>query len=435
MLTDAIRLARGLRRNLELSRDELEAIQRRKLGSLLRHAWENVPYYRDLFTAAGARPGDIRGAEDLAALPATSKGALQAQPPERILAGVIDPARTVSDVTSGSTGIPLRVRFTREDYMVRSLVFVRTFMAAGYRLTDRQAIVCDTRFSSGTIRWFQRLGFLRKRYIPVQVDLDRQIDLLREYRPDHIHGYPQSLALVAGELIRKGIDDISPRILHTGAELVTGKTRSLINSAFRVDMLDTYASIESGLIAWECGSHRGYHVNMDCTVMEILANGRPARPGERGRAVVTNLHSYAMPIIRYELGDVCLPSDGTCPCGSHFPLLGIVEGRVDDMVRTPVGRVLSPNSLTNAMEAVDGISQFRIVQKALDVLQVLIVAGNGFSPDTPVAVHRILGELVGEGMRIDVNVVDEIPRELTGKIRAVISEIPETHSTEMRSGR
>ncbi len=434
MLTDAIRLARGLRRNLDLSRDELDAIQRRKLGALLRYAWENVPYYRDLFIAAGARPGDIRGVEDLAALPTTSKGALQAQLPERILAGSIDPGQTVSDVTSGSTGIPLRVHFTREDYMVRSLVFVRTFMAAGYRLTDRQAIVCDTRFSSGATRWFQRLGILRKGYIPVQIELDRQIELLREYRPDHIHGYPLSLALIAGEMESKGIDDISPRVLHTGAELVSGKTRSLINSAFKVDMLDTYATIESGLIAWECRAHRGYHVNMDCTVLEILADGRPARPGERGRAVVTNLHSYAMPIIRYEVGDVCIPTEGTCPCGNHLPLMGIVEGRVDDMVRTPAGRVLSPNSLTNAMEAVDGISQFRIVQKAVDSIHVLVVAGNGFFPGTPEAVRRILRELVGEEMRVDVSVVDEIPRELTGKIRAVISEIQEAHSTALGSG-
>ena len=423
MLTDPLSLAAALRNNLRLSLDELEALQSRKLRILLAHACRNVPYYRELFLKAGVRPEDIRSARDLHAIPVTTKVSLQREPRERILAGGIDMGRTVGDVTSGSTGIPLHVLFTREDYLIRSLVFIRSFMAGGFRLTDRQAIVCDTRFTASRMHWYQKLGILRKRYIPVHLDLDRQIQMLREYRPDHIHGYPRSLALIAGELVRKGAEDISPRVLHTGAELVSRRVRSLINEAFRVDMLDTYATIESGLIAWECPAHSGYHVNMDCTVLELITDGRPARPGERGRAIVTNLHSFAMPIIRYELGDVCLPSGGTCSCGSHLPLMGIVEGRVDDMVRTPGGRMVSPNSLTNAMEAVDGIRQFRIIQKDVNALLVLAVPGDGFTEDTSVRIREILGDCVGREMRVEVSVVAEIPREPTGKIRAVVSEI------------
>jgi phenylacetate-CoA ligase len=426
MLTDTLPLAARLRRNLRLSRDELEALQRKKLRALLRHSYGSVPYYRNLFTEAGIEPEDINGAEDLHRIPVTSKTSLQGQPPEQILAKGLDTARALRDVTSGSTGIPLKVYFTREDYLIRSLVFIRTFMAGGYRLTDRQAIVCDTRFTAGRTHWYQKLGVFQKRYIPVHLDLDRQIEMLREYRPGHIHGYPKNLALIAGELLRRGLRDISPRVLHTGAELVSGKERALINAAFGVDMLDTYASIESGLIAWECPAHCGYHINMDCTVLELLADGRPARTGEHARAVVTNLHSYAMPIIRYELGDVCLPSDATCTCGSHLPLMGIVEGRVDDMVRTPTGRMVSPNSLTNALEAVDGIRQFRIIQKAVDTLLVLTVPGIGFSERTPAVIRGALGDLVGKEVRTDVSVVAEIPREPTGKIRAVVSEIGRT---------
>ncbi len=389
----------------------------------MRHAYGNVPYYTELFTKAGIKPEDIDGAGDLRLIPVTGKASLQKQQPERILAKGMDIARTLRDVTSGSTGIPLKVFFTRGDYLIRSLVFIRTFMAGGYRLTDRQAIVCDTRFAASRTHWYQKLGVLRKGYIPVHLELDRQIEMLREYRPGHIHGYPKSLALIAEEILRRGIKDISPRVLHTGAELVSGKERSLINTAFSVDMLDTYATIESGLLAWECPAHRGYHINMDCTVLELITDGRPARPGERARAVVTNLHSFAMPIIRYELGDVCMPSGAVCSCGCQFPLMGIVEGRVDDMVRTPTGRMVSPNSITNALEAVDGIRQFRIIQKTADILLVVAVPGGGFSKDTPAAIRSVLGELVGKQMRIDVSMADEIPREPTGKIRAVISEI------------
>lgn len=437
-LESFIQLAK-LRRNLSLSRDELAALQRKKLMSLLDHAYRNVTYYRRLFDSAGIRPGDISCAEDLRMLPTTGKLTLQAIPPGDILAGGEAPADGRMDVTSGSTGIPLHVCFNRRDYMIRSLIFIRTFMESGYRLTDRQAVVTDTRFVSSGKYWFQKLGIFRKKYIPVQDELDRQIAMLCDYKPDYIHGYPLSLARIGEEIIRRGMDEISPRMVCTGAELVSRKTRDTINKAFGVDMRDTYATIESGLIAWECREHRGYHINLDSVVLEFLTDDGPARPGERGRTVITNLHSYAMPVIRYELGDVCVPSDESCPCGSSLPLMSIVEGRVDDMITTPSGKLVSPNSITNAMEAVAGISRFRVVQKTMSLLSVFIVEGKGFSSETPGAVEAVLRELVGDRIKIEVRIVDDIPSDLTGKIRAVISEVsagrgPSRENTDEAAG-
>lgn len=416
-------MLRKLRNNLGLQRSKLEAIQRSKLFSLINHAYENVPYYRALFTSAGVKPADIKGVEDLQKIPTTSKLRLQSLTMDEILSRVVDITRCASDVTSGSTGIPLRVYFTKDDYIIRSLMFIRTFMKTGYRLTDRQAIVCDTRFVSNKKYWFQSLGIMRKGYIPVQLSLERQLQILRDFCPDYIHGYPLSLAIIADEMLKKGINDISPRMVCTGAELVSKKTREIINSAFGVNMVDTYATIESGLIAWECHAHRGYHINIDSVVLEFLSNGRQALPGEQGKVVVTNLHSYAMPIIRYELGDVCVPSDDVCSCGSELPLMSIVEGRVDDMICTSSGKVISPNSITNAMEAVKGISQFRVIQEKKDLLLAQIVKGRGFSSDTPRMTQQLLKELVGGEMEVRIQMVDDIPREHTGKIRAVISKM------------
>ncbi len=421
---DTVVRLRRLQKNLRRSRPELRAIQRAKLKALIHHAVAHVPYYQDLFSAAGIQPSDIQGVEDLDRIPTTSKLKLQSLTREEVLCRRVAVEDCVKDVTSGSTGIPLHVYFSREDYAIRSLIFIRTFMESGYRLTDRQAIVCDTRFVSDKKYWFQNFGIFRKKYIPVQDDLNRQIEILRRYRPDYIHGYPVSIGAIANEMLQRGLDDISPKMVCAGAELLSRKTRETINRAFGVNMVDTYATVESGMIAWECSERRGYHINIDSIVIEFLHNGRPALPGERGRVVITNLHSFAMPIIRYELGDVCILSDEVCACGSEFPLMSIVEGRVDDMIYTPGGKVVSPNSMTNVMEAVEGVSQFRIIQEERAKLLVQLVKGRGFSQKTPEAAVGLLEELVGNEMDVQVQLVDEIPKEHTGKVRAVISKVP-----------
>lgn len=414
---------RRLRKNLRLPGPALEEIQRARLRRLLDHAYRNVVYYRELFDAAGVAPEEIRGVEELGRIPPTSKLNLQAQPQERIIARGLDPQRLKEDVTSGSTGIPLHVYFTEEDYLIRSLTFIRTFMESGYRLWDRQALVCDTRFISSRRYWFQGLGLFRKTYIPVQLDLDEQIALLRSSRPDYIHGYARSLGEIARRMVEKDVRDVSPKMVCTGAEMVGAGTREVINRAFGVEMVDTYATIESGLIAWECVAHRGYHINIDNVVLEFVDDGGPVPPGRPGRVLVTNLHSYAMPIIRYELGDLCIPGEGRCSCGSWLPLMSVVEGRADDMVRTPGGRTVSPNSITNAMEAVVGVRQFRVVQERENRLAVLLVPGEGFSDATIDDARHILAELLREKVDIDVRRVSEIPRDKSGKIRAVISNI------------
>ncbi len=416
-------LLNKLKRNLLLRREQLEQIQLRKFQMLVAYAYDNVPYYRSLFDLSGFAPSELKTIDDAVRIPVTSKLKLRSLNKDEILAKGIESDMCIEDVTSGSTGIPLHVYFTKKDYIIRSLIFIRTFMETGYKLTDRQAIVCDTRFVTNKKRWFQRMGIMRKGYIPVQLDLEKQLKIMRDFNPDYIHGYPLSISLIAEEMIRRGIDDIRPRMVCTGAELVSKRTRDTINNAFGVDMRDTYATIESGLIAWECPAHEGYHINIDSVVLEFLKDGRAALPGESGKVVVTNLHSFAMPIIRYELGDICIPSDGVCSCGNDLPLMKIIEGRVDDMVCTPAGKVVSPNSITNAMEAVEGVRQFRVIQENEETLLVKLVKGKGYTLETPRITSRILNELVGEDVKVEVEIVSEIPRELTGKIRAVISKV------------
>ena len=159
-------------------------------------------------------------------------------------------------------------------------------------------------------------------------------------------GIAPRLRLIAMEKLTSGSPRIAPRTVFSTADVLDQNSRQLIESAFDVRVTDLYGAYEFGHIAWECPQHAGYHVNTESVVLELLKDGRPASPGEAGEVVATSLNSYAMPFLRYRLGDLCSPSHRPCPCGRGLPLLELVQGRSNDAIRLPDGRVVTSHVVT-----------------------------------------------------------------------------------------
>ncbi|MDP6106970.1 MAG: hypothetical protein QGI33_00850 [Candidatus Brocadiia bacterium] len=139
--------------------------------------------------------------------------------------------------------------------------------------------------------------------------------VLRRYRPDVLGGYPGTLARLAEAITERDRRDISPRILAAGGGVLTGGMHGQIRTGFQAPVYDLYGSYELPLIAWECKETGELHTCDDGVIVEVLRNGRPAGPGEQGELVGTNLHSFAMPFIRYRQGDVVTRGAGRCTCG------------------------------------------------------------------------------------------------------------------------
>jgi len=252
---------------------------------------------------------------------------------------------------------------------------------------------------------------------------DDQINILREVRPDFIHGYPSSLKLIAEQIIESGENGLRPKLVSTAAELLDRKGREQIENAFGVKVYDRYAASEARNIAWECGEHNGYHINIDTLVVEFIKDGRGAVEGERGDIVVTNLYSYAMPFIRYRIGDVGIPSDRKCPCGIELPLMEIIEGRDEDFIVLKGARVVSPMVITGTLDHITGIKQFRVVQEDIDTVSAALAMGDGFNSDTIFKAEKALKGILGDDIKIRCEAVEDIPREASGKVRAVISKV------------
>jgi phenylacetate-CoA ligase len=204
---------------------------------------------------------------------------------------------------------------------------------------------------------------------------------------------------------------------------------------FVCKVTNRYGCEEVSLIACECERHEGLHVNCDGVYVELVRDGRPVGPGESGLVVVTDLTNRAMPIIRYQVGDVATWSEKTCSCGRGMPLLKRIEGRDADYVTTARGELVSGISLTeNFAMLVPGIAQLQIIQEELDRFTFRIVKGDDFGPESLSRIAELVAERFGSEARYECEYVDSIPQERSGKYRFCISRVANAftthHSTE-----
>ena len=412
-----------LLRNQWLPPEKLQQIQQRKLHRLLQHAYHHVPYYRRLFDAAGVKPNHIQDIADLAKLPVTRKADLLTQAPQNLIAGDIDPSRCVRLRTSGSLGMPFEVLFRPEDRAWWALLALRGWMAHQYQVWHKMLVLSDARFVSKGHQWWEYLGLARQYHTSIYDSLEQQIERLATVKPDVIRGMPSDVYLLAKAIRENHVASVTPKIVFTSAELLDPGTRRFINETFNVQLADFYGSIECGWIGWECPAHVGYHLNADCLIVEFLRDGKAVNPGEPGEIVVTNLHSSAMPFIRYSVGDVGIPKNTPCPCGRGLPLMDTVEGRMVDCLTLSDGRTVSPYQLTCLVEQIPGIQRYQIIQTHKDEILVKIIPDGRFTEQIS---HRIIVDLtaiLGEKICIHTELVQELPKDSSGKFRVVKSHL------------
>jgi phenylacetate-CoA ligase len=418
-----LNVLRILQKNMRLNTSEWQKIQEKKFIKLLTHAYQNVPFYRRLFDSVGISPGDIEDYEDISKIPITTKLQFQKAGEERIARNI---DIHVEHKTSGSTGIRLSLFFSMEDALYNRGTYERARLENGLRiLRDVLLYIGNPSIIPNENKWYEHFGVRRKEGLNVFEPLEVQIKKLEKVKPDALWGYPSSIRLLAKVMQEKEIKGICPRLIFTASELLDPKTRNFINSIFKVDLIDVYVAEEGGCMAWECEEHSGYHVNMDTVLMEFVdENGNRVNAGERGNVVITNLHSFAMPIIRYELGDYAIPTYQECSCGRPGYLIKAIEGRCDDFLKLSDNKSISPRILIPIIESVPGVSEFQLVQDKIDEFFVYIVKKKE-GKDTLIIeeINKEFKKIFGNNISVDTKIVEIISREKSGKLRSMISRL------------
>jgi len=413
----------ALHRNQWKAPQAIREVQERKLKHLINHAYENVPYYRELLDSSRLSPRDIGTVQDLQKLPLTSKRQLQDLPLKEKIARNVDPKRCESFVTSGTTGIPLRVYYRPADWSLLNLCLERALFASGMKPWDRRTTFTAHPNTRKRQPWYRYLGLLRRRDISVWNSAERWLEETRNWEPQVLIGYVMVLKLLAQCIRERQINDVTPRIVFSGSGVLDDFTRRFLGSVFKAKIVDFYGSYEAGYIAWECEQCCGYHICADMIIVEILKDGKPASPGQEGEVVITNLHSYAMPFIRYRQEDVAVLSPDKPLCGRNLPLLKNIQGRADDCVILRNGRKMTSQPFYHAIEPASGIRRWRVVQENINTLRVEIEPDADFDLNSRQMIENNLKRLVTDNMEVEISLVDSIPADPSYKFRQVTSKV------------
>jgi len=393
------------------------------LRRLVSHACSTVPYYRDLFREAGVKPEDVRGIDDLAKIPLTTRRDLQEQPPERLISSKANPQQLMSSRTSGATGEPLEIRYGPADRTAMNPSFLRVHLGRTLKPWHR-LLYFEARPQKGLRQWYERLGLFRRRVMASCDPPETWIEETARWQPHLLQGYALTLKLFARAVRERGITDLRIPLIASTSGMLDNPGRQLLADTFQAEVVDVYASEEAGsVIAWECPRCPGYHISSDLVILEALENGRPLPAGAPGELHVTNLTNYAMPFIRYQQGDLGTLSVEEPVCGRHLPLLREVNGRCGDYVVLPDGRVLTPHPFFLILDDAAGIGEWKLVQEHLHQVRVELRAACRLEQAELDRITAALQRLTGEQVEVRVSLVDRVRKDPAHKLRSVVSRL------------
>jgi phenylacetate-CoA ligase len=409
-------------------RQEIEQIQLVHLKRLLAHAGDHIPYYRDLFREHGFAPAEITSLRDLALLPFLTKEIIREQ-----YLDLVDERTRATHIhkhTSGSSGQPVFFEYDRNSEVWRQAVKWRGYGWAGYHPGMRSLHYWGMPVGlAGLTGAKARLDRMLRRESYVDClrqdpkGLARAVGVIRRRRPEVLVGYTLATATLARFIVERGFSDLSPLTVITGAEALLDPDRVVMRSAFQGDVFETYGSRETMLLAAECELHAGLHTMDDAHVVEVVDGDRAAAPGTIGEVVVTDLHNFGMPLIRYKNGDLARTMDDTpCPCGRGLGRIARITGRQIDTLHDAHGMPV-PGMMVCAVIASlkHQIREFQVIQRARGDVVVRIVRGAKFEERAMDGVlERIQSYLRGCAIRVEW--MASIDRGPTGKHRPVIVE-------------
>jgi phenylacetate-coenzyme A ligase PaaK-like adenylate-forming protein len=408
-----------------MDRGHLQKYQDIQLSEMVRIAYEEVPFYRKLYDIHGVNVASITSTSELHLLPVVTKDMLRAAYPDMCTRRTKWPWREYC--TSGSSGNPFAVRVDNETMsMARALMFLRANYA-GWNIGEPFLQTGMTLERGVTKKLKDRI--LRVEYssafdLSDQI-LDAYLNLIDRKRLNYVMGYAGSLYLLAVRASVVGFNRTLKGLVSWGDNLYEHYRRE-IESAFKCRVTDTYGCGEGIQIAAQCGMKNGiYHVFMPHVAVEIVDDENYAvGQGEVGNVLLTRLDPGAMPLIRYQVGDLGIKSfDETCPCGRGFEMLSKIEGRDTDVVVTPRGNRLIVHFFTGIFEYYKTINTFKVVQEERDSITIFIVPGPDFRRDCLTSLKAEILEKGDPDLKIIMEIVKEIPLEKSNKRRFVISKL------------
>ena len=409
------------------SSDKIKAYQLERLQALLQYAENNVPYYTRLFKQLGFDP-QVGSLADLQNLPFITKHEIREHLEEFKAVGAADLARFN---TGGSSGEPLIFYIGKERVSHDVAAKWRATRWWGVDIGDPEIVVWGSPIeleSQDYVRMI-RDRFMRTSLLPAFEMSDARLDgfvaEIRNIKPRMLFGYPSALMHIANHAQIKGIpmDDLGIKVAFVTSERLYDNQRADIERIFGCKVANGYGGRDSGFIAHECPSGR-MHITAEDIIIEIVdQSGNVLPPGQEGEIVVTHLATKDFPFIRYRTGDIAILDEKQCECGRGLPLIKEIQGRTTDFITAFDGTVMHGLALIYVIRDIKGVENFKIIQEDRGYTRILLVTNNTFIDESKGVIQEKIRKRLGRDVRVDIDCVDRIEAELSGKYRYVVSRI------------
>ncbi len=398
------------------------------LRKLLLHAYQRVPYYHDVFQELGlVRHNSDEEAVDFTRfneIPVLNKKIIRQQG-RRLLSSDYTKRKWYYNSSGGSTGEP--VRFVQDNvyrkwgnaaflYWYRNFLdidepAVRKVLLWG---SEQDIFKGGMGWEARIVNWLTNMVFLNSFWMSAE-DMDRYIETINSYHPELIRGYAGSLYEISKHAEKTGKKIHPPKAVVSTAERLTGEIREKVEKVFGARVFDFYGSRETNNIAGECKEGL-LHIMSFHNLVEILDDqNRPVAEGTEGKVIVTSLHNYSMPFIRYEIGDMAVASPEKCACGSPLPTLKKITGRITDYFIRQDGSLIHGEYFTHLFYLKDWVKAFQVVQEDYQLIKIMVALKENVIELEKRDIEDKVKLVLGQDCRINWEFVPEIPRTAQGK--------------------
>ena len=406
--------------------EDILACQLEQAARVLKHARDTVPFYGQCL--AGLHLDGKFDLEAFRRLPVLTRREIQEAGNAMLSRAVpVEHGPLLRTQSSGSTAEPIVLFGTQLTSLFWQALLMREHLWHGRDFGARLAAIRSKASTADLPDWGAPANLVFQTgpsaILELSLDLDQQIRWLREQEPDYLISFATNIDALARRCRELGVRLKRLREVRTYGEMLRPETRAMVREAWGVGLVDSYSSEELGYIALQCPGREHYHVQAESLLVEVLrADGSPCAPGETGRLVVTTLHNFAMPLVRYANGDY-VEAGEPCPCGRGLQVLTRIAGRQRNMLVRPDGVRHWPSFPSEEWQALAPIRQLQLVQDAVDHVEVRLVLPRDLVPEEESALVKAFQKCLGYPFRITLRRVDAIGRGAGLKFEDFVSQI------------
>jgi phenylacetate-CoA ligase len=418
--------------------EEIVSIQNRRVKSIVCHAYETVPFYREAMDRAALRPADFRTAADLAQLP-TVTGDQLAAAPEMFISTGYAAGRAFRVQTSGTTGRLKEIHYDTPALFLamahghRQRAVIASFI--GRRFGYREMLLYPSISLNFRLRdfyesrcWIPAGMDHRRASISITRSIEENLAVINAFKPELLRGVGSHVGALFRGIWERKLSVFLPKLVMYGGDQLSDEDRLLIETEFGVPVLSTYQSAEALRIAFQCEQRNGFHVNLDRYAVRVVnSQGEDVPGGQRGAILLSNLTSRATVLLNYRLGDTVTVGQGRCPCGRNLPTIERIEGRVSDFLILPGGKIYDCHDLLRKLQSVTGVVQLRLIQEDVRRFSVLVVSARESDwEQISAGLAAVMRLTLGKEIEVKSERVDSIPQHVSGKMKVVVSQVQST---------